>query len=57
MKLLYYRILGGITLIIIGLLIWFNNLEVIHIYWRRDWPIILIVIGLIEVVKHIIKKA
>jgi hypothetical protein len=57
MKLLFYRILGGIILVAIGLLIWLNNLHIIHIYWKRDWPIILIALGLIEIIKHIIKKA
>ena len=51
------RILGGIVLVAAGLLIWLNNLQVIHIYWQRDWPIILIAIGMIEIIKHVIKKA
>jgi hypothetical protein len=54
---LFYRILGGLILIVVGLLIWLNNLDVIQIYWRRDWPILLIALGLIEVIKHIIKKS
>jgi len=57
MKFLFYRILGGVILVAAGLLVWLNNLKVIHIYWQRDWPIILIAIGLIEIVKQIIKKA
>jgi len=57
MRLLFYRILGGIVLVAAGLLIWLNNLHVIHIYWQRDWPIILIAIGMIEIIKHIMKKA
>lgn len=57
MKFLFYRILGGIVLVLAGMLIWLNNLDVIHIYWQRDWPIILIAIGLMEIIKQIIKKA
>lgn len=57
MRLLFYRILGGLILIVVGILIWLNNLSLIHIYWRRDWPVLLIAIGLIEVTKHIIRKA
>ena len=57
MRLVFYRILGGIVLVAAGLLIWLNNLQVIHIYWQRDWPIILIAIGMIEIIKHVIKKA
>ena len=57
MKFFYYRILGGVILLFVGILVWLNNLEVIHICWKRDWPVLLIVIGLIEILKHIIKKA
>jgi len=56
MRFLFYRMLGGIILFIAGMLIWLNNLGIIHVYWRRDWPVILIAIGVIEIVKHIIKK-
>jgi hypothetical protein len=56
-RLLFYRILGGLIFIVVGLLIWLNNLDVIQIYWRRDWPILLIALGLIEVMKHIMKKS
>jgi hypothetical protein len=52
----FYRITGSIILIIIGALIWLSNLSVINIAWRRDWPVILIAIGLIELIKRIIKK-
>jgi hypothetical protein len=57
MRLLFHRILGGIVLVVAGLLIWLNNLHVIHIYWQRDWPIVLIALGLIEILRHIIRKA
>jgi len=56
MKYYFHRITGGIVLIAIGLLIWLSNLDVIHIAWRRDWPVILIAIGVISLVKHIIRK-
>ena len=56
MRLFFYRILGSILLIITGLLIWLSNMDVVHIDWKRDWPLILIVIGLIELIKHIIKR-
>ena len=56
MRLFFYRITGSIILIAVGLIIWLSNLGVIHVAWRRDWPIILIIIGLVELVKYIVKK-
>jgi len=56
MKMYYYRMTTGILFIVFGLLIWLSNLEILHIAWRRDWPVILVVIGLIELIKHVIKK-
>jgi uncharacterized integral membrane protein len=56
MRYYFYRIIGGVILIVVGLLIWLSNLEVINIAWRRDWPVILIIIGVIELIKHIIKR-
>ena len=56
MRLTFYRILGGVLLILIGLLIWLSNMDILQIAWKRDWPVILIIIGLIELIKHIIKR-
>ena len=56
MTIRFYRITGGLILIAVGLLIWLSNLEVIYIAWRRDWPVIFIAIGVIELLKHIFKK-
>lgn len=56
MRFIFYRILGGLLFILIGLLIWFSNMEILNIEWKRDWPVILVVIGLIELVKNIIRK-
>jgi hypothetical protein len=56
MRFYFHRITGGIILIAVGFIIWFSNLGVIHVAWRRDWPVILIVIGIIGLVKHIFKK-
>jgi len=56
MRFYFHRITGGIILIAVGLIIWLSNLGVIHVAWRRDWPVILIVIGIIGLVKHIFKK-
>jgi hypothetical protein len=56
MRHIYYRLSGGILLIAAGLLIWLGNLNILDITWRRDWPVILIIIGVLELVKHIVKK-
>jgi len=52
----FHRISGGIILIAVGALIWLSNLGVMHIWWRRDWPVLLIVIGIIALVKTTIRK-
>jgi len=56
MRYSFYRISGGILLIAIGVLIWLSNLEVLNIAWRRDWPIILIAIGIVALLRHIVRK-
>jgi len=56
MKYYLSRISGGLFLIIVGLLIWLSNLGILHIAWQRDWPVLLIIIGLFELVKYIIGK-
>ena len=56
MKIHFYRMTSSILLIAIGILIWISNLDIIHIAWRRDWPVILIAIGIIELIKHTIRK-
>jgi hypothetical protein len=56
MKHIYYRLSGGLLLIVVGLLIWLSNLNILAISWRRDWPVIIIIIGLMELIKHLIKK-
>lgn len=56
MKFYTDSIITGIILVGIGLLIWFSNLNIIHIKWSRDWPVILIAIGLSELLKVIFKK-
>ncbi len=53
MRLTFYRMFGSILLISIGLFIWLSNMNVLHVEWKRDWPAILIIIGLVELIKHI----
>lgn len=56
MRYQFHRSSSGIILIAVGALIWLSNLGVIHIWWRRDWPVLLIVIGLLALFKNIIHK-
>lgn len=49
----FHAIFNGIILISIGVILWLSNLGVIHIIWRRDWPLILVAVGIINLVKHI----
>jgi hypothetical protein len=48
-------IFWGLILIVIGLLMWLSNLEVIPfgISFGRDWPVILVVIGIMGIVEGI----
>jgi len=47
---------AGIILISLGLLIWLGNMDLLpYINWKRDWPWILILIGLWLVVKYFVK--
>lgn len=54
MKFWFHAILNGIILIGVGLAIWLSNLGVLHIVWHRDWPVILVVVGVINLVKYFI---
>ena len=56
MKHIFYRMSGGILLIAVGLLFWLSNLGVLDIAWHRDWPVIVIIVGLLELAKHIVNK-
>jgi len=56
MRLYYGSIITGILLIGIGLLIWLSNLHIVHIYWKHDWPAILIAVGVIELIRLLVKR-
>lgn len=46
----------GLIFFIVGVLIWLSNLEIIGLSWKRDWPIILIVIGIYKLVTLLPRK-
>ena len=47
----------AIFLIILGVFIWFLNLGIFSFWsWKRDWPWILIIIGIFSLFQHIKRK-
>jgi len=56
MKFWFHAIFNGIILICVGVVIWLSNWGVLNIVWRRDWPIILIAVGVINLVKYLVLK-
>ncbi|MGQ9533988.1 MAG: LiaI-LiaF-like domain-containing protein [bacterium] len=56
MRLSVMPVLDAIVLILIGGVIWLSNLHLIHIVWRRDWPLIIVVIGIVQLIKYFFKK-
>jgi uncharacterized membrane protein len=46
-------IFWGVLFLIIGILIWLGNLNVLAIDFSRDWPIIFIIVGIIILIKGI----
>lgn len=46
----------GLLFVVIGVLIWLSNLGVLCLSWRRDWPIILIAIGIYKLVTLIPRR-
>lgn len=54
----YYRRFSteALIIIIIGVFFWLANLEIFVFNFRRDWPVILITIGLVELIAGLIGK-
>ncbi len=44
---------GGLVLIIAGILIWLSKIGIYTWSWRRDWPLILVIIGILSIVSHL----
>jgi hypothetical protein len=47
-----FRIWGAVVLIVLGVLFWLGKFGIIDFYWDRDWPVILIAIGVFSLVNH-----
>lgn len=56
MKISVMPVFDAIVLILIGGVIWLSNLGLIHIVWRRDWPLIIVIIGIAQLIKYFFKK-
>lgn len=52
----YHAIMDGVILIAVGALIWLSNWGILHIQWRRDWPAILVALGIIELGRCLFTK-
>lgn len=47
----------GLMLILIGLFIWLLNLRVFSFWrWGRDWPWIIIIIGIISIAEYLSRR-
>ncbi len=47
------RIWIPIILIVLGVLFWLGKFGIIDFYWTRDWPVVLIGLGVFSLVNHI----
>ncbi|MEO0092041.1 MAG: DUF5668 domain-containing protein [candidate division WOR-3 bacterium] len=52
------KIIEGLILILLGLMIWLSKLNVVNfrIIFKRDWPLVLVIIGVLILVETITKK-
>jgi predicted membrane protein len=50
------RIFWSLLLIFVGAWIWLSNLQLVNFKFQRDWPIILILIGLYEILKGVRRR-
>ncbi|TES93642.1 MAG: hypothetical protein E3J87_01845 [Candidatus Cloacimonadota bacterium] len=51
-----FRIWGAVTLIILGILFWLGKFGIIDFYWDRDWPVILIALGVFSLVNYFTRR-
>jgi hypothetical protein len=47
------RIWIPVILIVLGVLFWLGKFGIIDFYWSRDWPVVLIGLGVFSLVNHI----
>lgn len=51
-----FRLWSAIILIVLGILFWLGKFDIISFYWSRDWPVVLIVIGLFSLVNYYARR-
>jgi ABC-type microcin C transport system permease subunit YejB len=51
-----FRIWGSIILIVLGILFWLGKFGYINFYWERDWPVVLIAIGIFSLINYLAKR-
>ncbi len=56
MRYFMHSIIDSLLLVIVGVVIWLSNLGIIHILWRRDWPLIIVLIGFVQLIKYATRK-
>lgn len=44
---------GGFLLVVIGVIIWLNKMGIWDWAWKRDWPVILILVGFMSIISHL----
>jgi hypothetical protein len=47
------RIWIPVILIVLGVLFWLGKFGIIDFYWSRDWPVVLIGLGVFSLVNHV----
>lgn len=50
------RIWIPIILIVLGVLFWLGKFGIIDFYWSRDWPVVLIGIGVFSLVNYVARR-
>jgi hypothetical protein len=50
------RIWLPIILIVLGVLFWLGKFEIIDFYWSRDWPVVLIGVGVFSLINYIARR-
>jgi len=51
-----FRLWSAIILIVLGILFWLGKFDIISFYWSRDWPVVLIVIGLFSLFNYYARR-
>ncbi len=51
-----YRIWGPVILIVLGILFWLGKFGIVDFYWSRDWPVVLIAIGVFSLINYFAKR-